>query len=293
MRNPPPIVFLSSSPDNHPLLLSLPCTNALFPALRLWQPDPVCFLVWMPPPARLRSDAHARLPFHKDRSSPCWLSDSHTWNTLFTLGSSKPPSQDVFCTQLRLCHLVPDVPTPLISSLWVVSLVHKGLWLSMPMHARNSNALWYARPLLQQDSSASLGPDSTCQYTSLHRDASSPLCGSDPYTPSSRWHPPCLSQAQAQAAVLFRCLPRSAQTPAPSSRPLWLAHPCTRFQVWRSTFLCPNGFRATFFKKRKGGEEKDPIVPFETNFSYLVGFFAFSFPKLSFSLPLLWANFYP
>ena len=70
------------------------------------------FLVWTPPSAHLRSDTRARLPFHKDCSSPCWLSDSHTWNALFTLGSSKPPSQDVFCTQLRLCHLVPDAPTP-------------------------------------------------------------------------------------------------------------------------------------------------------------------------------------
>lgn len=117
----------------------------------------------------------------------------------------------------------------------------------------------HARPLLQQDSSAAAGSDITCQDTSIYREASSHLCCSDPYSPSSRWHPCRLGQAQTRAAVLFRRLPHSAQTPAPSSGPLWLAHPCTRYQVWRSTSLCPpNAFRATFFKKEREEKRKIP-----------------------------------
>ena len=218
------------------------------------------FQVWMPTSTHSRSDTPASLPFHKDRSSPCWLSDSHTWNVLFTLGSSKPPSAGCL---LHPAQALPywawhaSSPTP---SLWMASLVHKGLWRSMlACPPKGCPLIPHARPLLQQDSSASSGSDTTCQDASLHRDAPSHLCSSDPYMPSSRGHPPCLSWAQTRAAVHFRCPPHSAQTPVPSSGPLWLVHPCTRYQVWRSTFLCPpNGFRATSFKNKREEKRKIP-----------------------------------
>lgn len=77
--------------------------------------------------------------------------------------------------------------------------------------------------------------------------------------PGGRRHPPCLGWAQNRAAVRFRCPPHSAQTPVPSSGPLWLVHPCGRYQVWRSIFLClPNFFRATSFRNEREEKRKIP-----------------------------------
>lgn len=253
------------------------------------------FLVWMPPSAHLRSDTHARLPFHKDRSSPCWLSDSHTWNALCTLGSSKPPLTRRLlhpAQALPPCARCADSPTP---SLWMVSLVHKGLWLSMPMHAPHRAALWY--PMPGHSSSKTLQPPQS--LTSPARTL--PSTGMPPHTSVDLT--PTLPPPGDTLLALVRLRPRQLSYSDARLIQLRLQHPPLGHCGWptpalgtryggppSSAHLMASG---PFKKEKRKGEEKDPIVPFGTNFSYLVCFFAFSFPKLSFSIPLLWASFYP
>lgn len=147
----------------------------------------------------------------------------------------------------------------------------------------------HTRPLLQGDSFFSL------LRLCHHLPGSSSMCECPPHlfegltltlSPLDG-HP--VTQAQTWAAILYRCISYSVQTPVPSSGLVWPPYPCTRYGSPPSTaYLVALGPNSS----RKAGKRRERSYSFFGDRFLTSSMFLCIFsPWLSFTIPLLWANF--